>query len=274
MIFHVVDPATGAEVEPDGRPLVAFVPPELCGWWAMAPLSSKLPQGHLAVLGNWDGWGEAAGRPFGGVAAEAASLVAWCEANADGPLAALVGCGMGGQAAVEAVFSRPRVASAVLACDVLCREVPGSAMSARLTGLAWRMMGGPSKVGAGNSEKAIERVRRRRRYAASQMDGFAIPRAYLSSFAADVAVTPAATAEAMVAAVDSWCVPAGAAPGCRSIVAVDGLVSRPYRDSADDLSRALGVPAPDVARDLSRNELLLRYPERGYEVLSRLLPRE
>ena len=280
MIFHLVDPATGEEAEPDGRPVVAFLPPELCGWWAVAPLSSKLPEGLLALLAGWDGWGEAAGGAFPGIAAEAGSLLDW--ARAHGPLAATVGWGMGGQGAVEAAFAGTGATGPLLVGDVLCREVPGSRPSAWLTGLAWCLMGGPALMRPGGAEaldravgaadRALKRVARRRRYVASQMDGLAIPRAYLDRFAADVAVTPRPVVEAMTAAVEGWRVPVGAAPGLRVVVALGGLDGRPYRESADDLARALGASAPTVARDLSRNELCLRYPARAMEVLRPLLP--
>lgn len=280
MDFHLVDPATGEETSPDGRPTVAFLAPEMCGWWAMAPLSARLPEGILALLATWDGWGEAAGGVFPGIAAEARSLLGW--ARAHGPLAATVGWGMGGQVAVEAAFSDAGLTGPLLVGDVLCREVPGSRPSAWLTGLAWRLMGGPATAQPGAAEafdgavegaaKALRRVARRRRYVASQMDGLAIPRAYLDRFAADVAATPRGVVEAMAAAVGSWRVPAGVAPGLRAVVALGGLDGRPYRESADDLARALGAPAPTVARDLSRNELCLRYPARAMEVLRPLLP--
>lgn len=279
MRFYLVDPATGDQVAPDGRPVVAFLPPELCGWWAMAPLSSKLPEGHLALLGTWDGWGEAAGTPFSGVEAEAKDLLAW--AGAHGPLAATVGWGMGGQVAVEAAFADPGATGALLVGDVLCREVPGSRSSAWLTGLAWRLMGGPALAqpgaakafndGVERASAAFKRVVKRRRYVASQMDGLAIPRAYLDSFAADVAATPRCAVEAMTKAMEGWRPPAGRAPGCRAVVAAGGLASRPYRESAEELARALGVASPSVARDLSRNELALRYPARAAELLGGLL---
>ncbi|MEY8437558.1 hypothetical protein AAK967_07425 [Atopobiaceae bacterium 24-176] len=279
MRFHLVDPATGDQVAPDGRPVVAFLPPEMCGWWAMASLSSRLPEGHLALLATWDGWGEAADAAFRGIEAEAADLLAWTRAH--GPLAATVGWGMGGQVATEAAFAAPNVAGSLLVGDVLCREVPGSRPSAWLTGLAWRLMGGPALAQPGAAEAfnagvkgasaAFRRVVKRRRYVASQMDGLAIPRAYLDSFAADVAVTPRSTVEAMTQAVEGWRPPIGAAPGCRAVVATAGLSSRPYRESADALARALGMASLAVARDLSRNELALRYPARAMELLVPLL---
>ncbi|MDJ1121045.1 alpha/beta hydrolase [Olsenella sp. YH-ols2217] len=275
MRFHAVGKDGGAPVA--GAPYVMLLSPELCGWWAMAAFSAQLgAQGYNTVVCTWDGFGEAADEPFPGIGEEAKRVCEWVEKNVPDGLRALVGCGMGGQVAVEALCEDSRCARALMVGDVLCEKVPGTAGSAKLTALAFMMMGAPAAMvitAAMNYDQIqnvmrerLPRVKKRRRYLASQMDGLGIPRALAQQFAESVAVTPRKTASAMTDAVQEWRIPRDiSAIRCPVLVTASGLETRPYRDSAKALHAAIKQSKLQVARDLGRNELYLRYPQRGAE---------
>lgn len=275
MKFHAVGKDGGAPVP--GAPYVMLLSPELTGWWAMAAFSAQLgAKGYNTVVCTWDGFGEAADEPFPGIGEEAKRVVAWVEQNVPGGLLALIGCGMGGQVAVEVLCEDSSCAKALMIGDILCEKVPGTVGSAKLTALAFMMMGAPAAMvitAAMNYDQVqkvmqerLPKVKKRRRYLASQMDGLGIPRALAQQFAEAVAVTPRETAAAMTDAVQEWRIPRDvAAIQCPVLVTASGLETRPYRESADALHAAIKQSRLQVARDLGRNELYLRYPERGAE---------
>lgn len=249
----------------------------------MAALSAQVAEkGFNVVVATWDGFGEASATAFPGIVEEARQVCQWVEAHVPHGLAGLVGCGMGGQVAIEAVCEDAGTARCLMAGDVLCQEVPGTGGSARLTSLAFRMMGAPARspltpdMAPGQVEAVMERcaprVKRRARYVASQMEGLALPRALAPQFVRAVSVTPRATAAAMTRAAQGWRVPSDVrAVACPVLLTAGGLESRPYRESADDLHRALPQSRLQVARDLGRNELYLRSPQRAAELLLPLL---
>ena len=282
MIFHAIDPATGAAADPAQAPAVMFLAPEFCDWWAMAPLAAQLPQGHVAVLATWDGLGECGDKTFSAVVDEAKAVVAWTEKHVPSGLAALVGCGLGGQVAIEALCGSRGCAQRLFVADVLCEPVPGAAASARLNGWSWGLMGGPKQVSrgligqvesnSGQGAKLLATIRKRRRYLASSMDGFGIPRGYIDSFARTVATTSRDNVAAMSRAVEEWRIPQDI--GCISapaVVATCTLTSAPYRTSGQALVRAIGGAQALACHDLSRNELCLRFPARAMESIAGLL---
>lgn len=282
MNFYAIDPATGAAADPAAAPAVMFLAPEFCDWWAMAPLAAQLPEGHVAVLATWDGLGECGDKTFSAVVDEAQTVVAWAEKHVPSGLAALVGCGLGGQVAIEALCESRRCAQRLFVADVLCEPVPGAAASAKLNGWSWGLMGGPAHVSrelidqvesnSGQGTKLLATIRRRRRYLASSMDGFGIPRGFIDSFAHTVATTSRSNVVAQSRACESWRIPHDI--GCISvpaIVASGVLTSAPYRTSAEALARAINGALALTCRDLSRNDLCLRYPARAMESIAGLL---
>lgn len=281
MRFHAVGKRGGAPQ--GGAPFVMLLSPELSGWWAMASLSARLgDEGYNTVVATWDGFGEGAGTAFPGVQQEAQEVCAWVSEHLGAPLLGLVGCGLGGQVAVEALCEDAQTARCLMVGDVLCQKVPGAGASAALTAWAFRRMGAPAvpvldaAKGQEHAEQLLEqrlpRVERRRRYLASQMDGLGLPRALAPQFARAVAVTPGKAVRATVEAVDAWRIPDDVrAIRCPVLVTSGALDAEPYRASAEALHQALPQSRLSVARDLGRNELYLRYPERAVELLAPLL---
>ena len=143
-------------------------------------------------------------------------------------------------------------------------------------------MGGPKQVSrgligqvesnSGQGAKLLATIRKRRRYLASSMDGFGIPRGYIDSFARTVATTSRDNVAAMSRAVEEWRIPQDI--GCISapaVVATCTLTSAPYRTSGQALARAIGGAQAPACHDLSRNELCLRFPARAMESIAGLL---
>ena len=242
MVFHEIGNPVG--------PTVLLLGPEFGGWWTMAPLSKRLTGEFLCVLAGHSGYGEDYPQPFASVADEGRELADWVVNHVEGQrLRAIVGVGLGGQVAVEALCEDSDLADCAVLGDVLCAESPGSKGSAWLNGAAWGLM-------------------KRPRYARSQMEGLGIPTAMLDVFARDAAATPKATVKAMTQAVETWRVPDDIrAIRCPVRVTMAALQSGPRRESGDILAKAIPGATLDVQRDLHRNELYLQYPDRCAEWL-------
>lgn len=258
MIFHEVGTGKG--------PVVMLLGPELAGWWSMAALSSKLTGTFRVVLATWDGYGEAAGTPFRSIADEARDVASWIGSHFPGGVAAIVGVGMGGQVAVEALCEDSTCAKGLVLGDVLCVETPGASMAAKITGLTWKIMGG------GSSDDG--RPVRRKGYIRSQMDGYGIPGVLMKQFVAAMRETAPATAKAMELAVLSWRIPEDVAcVRCPVLVTVSTLATDPYKKSAEALKAALPQAAMETISGLGRNELYLRDPLRAADLLTPYLRR-
>ncbi len=243
MIFHEIGNPAG--------PTVVLLGPEMAGWWSMAPLSKRLTNDFLCVLAGHNGYGEAHVTPFTTVEAEGRELAEWIATHAQGGRArAIVGVGLGGQVAVEALCEDSRIAERAVFGDVLCVESPGSKGTAWLNGTFWRF------------------IPTRKNYAKGQMDAYGIPRAMLDVFMRDAKATPKETVRAQTLAVEKWRVPKDIrAITCPVRVTCAGLQSGPRRESGEALARAIPGAELDVQRDLSRNELYLQYPDRAAETL-------
>ena len=242
MIFH--------EIGPEDAPLVALVGPEFCGWWAMAPISKRLTGTFRCLLVGHDGFGEAYATPFTPIVDEGRELAAYARDAAPAErFRAIVGVGLGGQVAVEALCEDSECAECLVLGDVLCEGEPGSKGSAWLNGASWGLM-------------------RRPRYARSQLEGLGIPQAMLDVFVRDAAATPKATVKAMTQAVETWRIPDDiGAIRCPTTVTCAALQSGPRRASGEALAAAIAGASLKIQRDLSRNELYLRYPDRLAEWL-------
>ncbi len=243
MVFHEIGNPVG--------PTVLLLGPEMAGWWAMAPLSKRLTADYLCVLAGHDGYGEAYTRPFTSVEAEGREVASWVgEHVAGGRLRAIIGVGLGGQVAVEALCEDSGVAECAVLGDVLCVESPGSKGSAWMNGAFWRF------------------IAKRPRYAKSQLDAYGIPHAMLDVFVRDAQATPKETVRAQTLAVENWRPPEDIrAITCPVRVTCAGLQSGPRRESGETLARAIPGATLDVERDLHRNELYLQYPDRAAEFL-------
>ncbi len=243
MIFHEIGNPVG--------PTVLLLGPEMAGWWSMAPLSKRLTSDFFCVLAGHDGYGEAYTTPFTSVEAEGRELCEWISTHVPkGQVDAIVGVGLGGQVAIEALCEDSGIARKAVFGDVLCVESPGSKGSAWLNGTFWRF------------------IATRKNYAKGQMDAYGIPRAMLDVFMRDAKATPKETVRAQTLAVEQWRIPEDIrAITCPVRVTCAGLQSGPRRESGEVLARAIPGATLDVQRDLSRNELYLQYPDRCAETL-------